>query len=245
MDPVSRQFLVIDFEMTGLDFERDEPVEVAFTRYWRTGAGVLNKESFTTLINPEIPIPPETSAIHHIIDSDVTISPTFIELIPYLRRQFYFNGLIAVAHNASCEKTVIDRLDLGFEVPWLCTYKAALRVWPEARSHSNEGLRYFLGLGTGRSKAQNVHSAAHDVEVTSQILMKLLEVTTVEDMLKWTLEPRLLPRCPIGKWRNHPWNEVDYGFLEWMVYKAFDMDPDLKWNANRELERRKNASQVG
>src|SRR5262245_25865334 len=32
------------------------------------------------------------------------------------------------------------------EVPWLCTYKSALRAWPDAPRHSNSVLRYWLGI---------------------------------------------------------------------------------------------------
>lgn len=244
MEMVSREFVVIDFEMTGLDFEHDEPVEVAYHRFWRVaGEDPIRPETFDTLIKPTVPIPPETSAIHHIIDQDVANSPSFQEVIPYIAKQFYNPNVIAVAHNSACEKAMVDRMQLGLDLKWLCTYKAALRVWPEARSHSNEGLRYFLGLGTGRSQRQNVHSAMHDVMVTTKILMHLLHHATVEEMLQWTLEPRLLPRCPIGKWRDYPWPEVDWGYLEWIVFKAFDMDPDIKWNARRELDRRASAIQ--
>jgi len=53
-------------------------------------------------------------------------------------------------------------------------------------------------------------------------------------MAKWTREPRLLPRCPIGKHRGKPWSEVETGFLRWMLNQA-DMEDDLKWNAERAL----------
>jgi exodeoxyribonuclease X len=56
-------------------------------------------------------------------------------------------------------------------------------------------------------------------------------------MARWTLEPAALPRCPIGKFRGRPWEDVETGFLQWML-KTPDMDEDLKWNARRELDSR-------
>jgi exodeoxyribonuclease X len=56
-------------------------------------------------------------------------------------------------------------------------------------------------------------------------------------MVAWTKEPRLLPRITIGKQRGAPWSEVETGFLQWMLRQP-DMDGDLKWNAERELNRR-------
>jgi exodeoxyribonuclease X len=56
-------------------------------------------------------------------------------------------------------------------------------------------------------------------------------------MIAWTKEPALLPTCPIGKFRGQPWADVEMGFLCWMTRQA-DMAPDLKWNAQREIDRR-------
>lgn len=55
--------------------------------------------------------------------------------------------------------------------------------------------------------------------------------------MRWTSEPRLLPRCPIGNQRGKLWKDVDYSFLSWILSKS-DMDPDIRWNARRERDRR-------
>ena len=47
-------------------------------------------------------------------------------------------GAIA-AHNADFETKFFEPM-----LPVICTYKAALRVWPDAPSHSNGALRYWL-----------------------------------------------------------------------------------------------------
>jgi len=143
---------------------------------------------------------------------------------------------IYVAHNAAFE--------MGFLAPWLpdaqwlCTYKAALRVWPEAPSHSNQVLRYWLGI---RVLAGEPHRAGPDTIVTARILLKLLERASIEDMLTWTKEPPVIPRITIGEHRGKPWPHVPGDFLEWMLRKG-DMDADLKWNARRELDRRVHAA---
>jgi exodeoxyribonuclease X len=60
---------------------------------------------------------------------------------------------------------------------------------------------------------------------------------TGREMIAWTKEPRLLPTCPIGKFRGKPWPEVEAGFLGWMLRQP-TMEADLKWNAEREIARR-------
>ena len=82
------------------------------------------------------------------------------------------------------------------------------------------------------------HRAAPDTYVTAHILCALFDAgATGKLMVGWTREPRLLPRCTIGKFRDRPWEEVETGFLDWMV-RQVTMEEDLKWNAQRELDRR-------
>ena len=69
------------------------------------------------------------------------------------------------------------------ETTWICTYKCALRVWPDLVSHSNQALRYTLGLinphGIDR-KTLNPHRALSDVIVTSAIFERATQTGKVE-----------------------------------------------------------------
>ncbi len=126
--------------------------------------------------------------------------------------------------------------------PVICTYKAALRVWPDAPSHSNGALRYWLEdqglIAPSWSVTVPPHRAGPDAYVTAWLLKALLESgATGKEMVAWTKQPRLLPTCPIGKERGKKWPDVDGGFLDWMV-KNPTMEADLKWNARREIDRR-------
>jgi exodeoxyribonuclease X len=76
--------------------------------------------------------------------------------------------------------------------------------------------------------------------VTANVLLAALRFATGAEMVKWQREPALLPACPIGEWRGKPWPAVDAGFLRWMIGKP--VEPDLVWNAKRELERRRCAA---
>lgn len=73
--------------------------------------------------------------------------------------------------------------------------------------------------------------------MTAHILKALLGFATAREMCAWTKEPRLLPRCPLGKFRGKPWAEVETGFLNWMLAQP-SMEEDLKWNAQREMTTR-------
>jgi hypothetical protein len=58
---------------------------------------------------------------------------------------------------------------------------------------------------------------------------------TGREMIAITKQPRLLPTCPIGKFKGKPWSQVDAGFLGWMLRQP-TMEEDLKWNARREID---------
>jgi exodeoxyribonuclease X len=142
------------------------------------------------------------------------------------------------AHNADFELKFFDS-----PLPVICTYKSALRAWPDAPSHSNGALRYWLedqGLITlDHASTQPAHRAGPDTYVTAHILLALFNAGhTGREMIAWSKEPRLLPTCPIGaEWRGKKWAEVDGGFLGWMLRQP-TMEEDLKWNAKREIARR-------
>jgi len=65
----------IDLETTGVDVAKDRIVEISILKVYPN-----QKQEITTLkINPEMPIPPATTAIHGISDADVKDAPTFAQ----------------------------------------------------------------------------------------------------------------------------------------------------------------------
>lgn len=225
---------VIDFETTGMEPPAAEVIEVGRCDLWRDGDNVIVGVPRSWLCGGSSN-PPEARAVNHIPLADI------IGLEPFsaadLNADMATDGVVAVAaHNAEFEARFFTPT-----VPLLCTYKAALRVWPDAPGHSNNVLRYWLEdmgvLSLVHEETQPAHRAGPDAYVTAHILKALLEHATASQMIAWTKEPRLLPTIPIGKQRGAKWSEVDGGFLSWMLNQA-TMEEDLKWNARRELDRR-------
>ncbi|WP_066781895.1 hypothetical protein [Sphingomonas sp. CCH5-D11] len=179
-------------------------------------------------------MPPEVRAVHHISLAECQ------QWQPFDADQMFARSNRAdaiAAHNAEFETKFFTS-----PVPVICTYKAALRVWPDAPSHSNGALRYWLEdagkIKPDHALTQPAHRAGPDAYTTAHILMALFDAgATGRDMIAWTKEPRLLPTCPIGKFRGQPWGEVEAGFLGWMLRQP-TMEADLKWNAEREIARR-------
>lgn len=67
--------IFFDLETTGLDIANDRIIEIAYIKVYPNG----DEESFTYRINPERPIPAESTAVHGITDEDVKDCPTFKE----------------------------------------------------------------------------------------------------------------------------------------------------------------------
>lgn len=73
---LSRPLAFFDLETTGTNIASDRIVEISVVKILSDGG----KEIKTKLINPTIPIPIESSAVHGITDKDVADKPTFKEV---------------------------------------------------------------------------------------------------------------------------------------------------------------------
>lgn len=220
---------VLDYETTG-----DDPNTAQVCEYGYCDVTVPLKQigPTTSRLCHVSAMPPQARAVHHISQRDCEGQ------LPFNPREVHGENVYAfAAHNADFEQA-FTRAD----VPFICTYKVALRIWPDAPSHSNGALRYWLEdqgkIAPQHRLTQPAHRAGPDAYVTAHLLLAMLNAdVSVSDMLKWSGEPKLMPRCPIGKFRGEPWSAVEFGFLQWMVRNP-DMEADLKWNARREIERR-------
>jgi exodeoxyribonuclease X len=227
---------VIDFETTGME----PPAQVC--EVGRCDVLGDTGEPWSVLAPASIlcsvdAMPPEVRAVHHISLAETKEGLPFSAPILWAEAEAARASVVA-AHNADFEGKFWGPPTL----PVLCTYKAALRVWPHAPSHSNGALRYWLEdqelIAPAHHLTMPPHRAGPDAYVTAHILTALLKEATARQMVAWTKEPRLLPTCPLGKFRGKPWPEVETGFLSWMLGQP-TMEEDLKWNARRELDRRR------
>jgi len=73
---LKRPIVFFDLETTGINVSSDRIVEISLLKISPNG----KEQWMTTRINPEMPIPPKTTAIHGISDEDVAGAPTFREV---------------------------------------------------------------------------------------------------------------------------------------------------------------------
>lgn len=72
-----------DLETTGIDIAKDRIVEISMVKVMPNGEEIVK----TRRINPGMPIPPESTAIHGITDDDVKDCPKFKEIAKSLAAQ--------------------------------------------------------------------------------------------------------------------------------------------------------------
>jgi exodeoxyribonuclease X len=223
---------VIDLESTGVDPATDAIIEIASVDLIK-GGGITN--AMQTFVNPGRPIPPAASAIHHLVDEDVRDAPTLADAI------VNFAGADAyVSHNADFEQSFLKAAGIEFGRPWICTYKCALRIWPELDGHGNQFLRYHLGLSAPFNIHRHKiipHRAASDVIVTAAIFEHLLALAPWSDLVDWSSLPALHTRMPFGKHKGMRFDKIDADYIDWLLRQK-EMDASIKFSAQHWLDLR-------
>jgi exodeoxyribonuclease X len=198
------------------------------------GLWVVTEERGALLVNPGRPISPETMAVHHILDSHVAGAPFWKEIAASVLRPPGRIDALA-AHRAAFEQRYCTPRFTG-GTPWICTWKSALRVWPELPRFSNQMLRYQrMPEGLVHEIGLPAHRAMPDAYVTAHHLRDLLNAASLGELLAWSGEPGLLPRVPAGPDRGKTWDRLSDEALQEF---ARDRDADVRFTVQTELGRR-------
>lgn len=208
-------YRVIDTETTDREPTQAKVVEVAWIDVDAAGT---EHGRFQTLIDPGVPIPPSSSAVHHIVDADVVGAPPLDSFLEQMRAEVY------VAHNAEYDRTVLGITDAR----WICTHRLSKHLWPHIGNHSNQEVRYTLGLKPRIDRDAPAHRALNDAAVTASILAAALplvptkwpKVRTVDDLIREISTPCLIERVPFKSSGNVRFEDADTGLLEWIVEKG-------------------------
>ncbi|MFR9523529.1 MAG: 3'-5' exonuclease [Rikenellaceae bacterium] len=73
---LKRPIIFFDLETTGVDTSKDRIVEISMVKIMPDGEEIIK----TRKINPQMPIPPSSTAIHGITDEDVKDCPSFSQI---------------------------------------------------------------------------------------------------------------------------------------------------------------------
>lgn len=161
-------YAVVDIETTGGGIRWSRITEIAV--YLHDGTRLL--DSFCTLVNPQMPIPPFISQLTGITDEMVQDAPTFEEIAPTLDQ--LTQGCIFVAHNVSFDYNFIRhefaRLSQPYERDRLCTVRLSRHFIPGLASYSLGRLCQDINI-----PLQDRHRASGDAHATMLLLERLLQ----------------------------------------------------------------------
>jgi DNA polymerase-3 subunit epsilon len=166
---LNRPICFFDLETTGIDIGKDRIVEISIFKVFPNG----NKESKTWLVNPTIPIPPQSTAVHGIDDAKVANEPTFAQLANQIHNMIKDSDL--AGYNS-------DRFDIPLLAEELLRagldfdMKHRLSVDVQTVFHKMEertlsaAFKFYCG-----KILDNAHSAEADTKATYEILKAQLD----------------------------------------------------------------------
>jgi DNA polymerase-3 subunit epsilon len=170
-----RLIAFLDTETTGRDAQRDRVVEVGIVL--AQGGVVIDRKSW--LIHPQIPIPPETTAVHGITDADVADKPPFAAIVPELIAAL--EGAIPAAYNANFDKGFVlaevaragnapAKLPPGLrrDGEWIDPLVFARELYKDEQSRALGDMARRLGIALERA-----HRATDDAEAALFVLYAL------------------------------------------------------------------------
>jgi len=161
--PLEAPLAIVDLETTGAHPGFDRITEIAVIEVDRGEAA----GTWSTLVDPEAPIPAAIQALTGITNEMVAGAPTFRALAEGLLERL--QGRLLVAHNARFDygflRHEFERAGLKFQARTLCTVKLSRRLYPAHARHNLDSLIARHGLACGAR-----HRALGDAEAVWQFL---------------------------------------------------------------------------
>ncbi|HLP11605.1 MAG TPA: 3'-5' exonuclease [Flavobacteriales bacterium] len=167
-----RKYVIVDVETSG-----GHPFE---TRITEISIQVSNGKdliaSYTTLINPQVKIPPYVRRLTGITNEMTSSAPKFRMVAKEIFK--FVNEATFVAHNVAFDYNVLKsefkRIGIDWEAERLCTVKASRKIFPGKESYSLGKLSADLSI-----IVENRHRAEGDARATLE-LFHMLMTTNVE-----------------------------------------------------------------
>lgn len=164
-----RPIAFIDLETTGINVSTDRIVEISILKISPGG----KEEWMSAKINPEMPIPPKSTAIHGITDADVANAPTFREIAKNLAA--FLEGSDLAGYNA-----------VKFDIPVLAeeflrvnfdfTFRKRKYIDVQVIFHKKEQRTLAAAyLFYCNRNLENAHSSKADVAATFEVLKAQLD----------------------------------------------------------------------
>src|SRR5690554_6800345 len=162
-----RLFAITDIETTGGGINGNRVTEICIVLY-KNGSV---EDRFTTLVNPQCPIPRYITTLTGIDNDTVAHAPTFRDIAKTI--DYFTKDAIFVAHNVSFDynvlRTEFRNLGMDFTRKKLCTVRLSRKLIPGLASYSLGRLCKTINI-----PLENRHRAEGDTDATVILFSRLL-----------------------------------------------------------------------
>ena len=166
---IKRPLCFFDLETTGISITNDRIVEMAVIKLYPNE----KTEKKVWLINPQIPIPKEVSAIHGITDQMVSEAPSFKQLSKSIYN--FIKGCDLAGYNSDrfdipLLMEELLRSEINFDTKNLKTVDVQTIFHKMEQRNLSAALEFYCD-----KKIEKAHSAAVDTQATYDVLMAQLD----------------------------------------------------------------------
>ena len=166
----SLEAVALDTETTGLDTDRDRIVQIGAVAL--KGCAVLAGESFDRTVDPDMPIPPSSTAVHGISDEDVRTAETASEALPALAD--WIGARIAIGYAIGFDLAMLRAEHARCGIPWrphrsLCIRQLASVAGFRLPAPSLDAIAGRLGI-----EIEGRHSALGDARAAAAVYAALV-----------------------------------------------------------------------
>lgn len=231
-----KPIIFFDLETTGINITHDRIVEISVIKIMPNGETTER----TRRVNPEMPIPAEATAVHHITDADVANEPTFKMIAKSLAQMF--TGCDIAGYNSN--RFDVPMLDQEFRRAGVdFDFSSARMIDVQTIFHKKEQRTLEAAYRFYCSKQlDGAHSALADTRATYEVLKaqldrypdlpndmdKLADFTTqnrnVDLMGRLVFDDKRREIINFGKYKGRVAEEVlasDPGYYGWIMSGDF------------------------
>src|SRR5687768_15932387 len=166
---LTKPLAFFDLETTGLNISKDKIIEIAILKVYPD----QREERYIKRINPGIPIPPESQAIHGISDADLKDCPGFDKVVHEIKK--FIGDADLAGYNSN-----------KFDIPFLLEEFLRLGVELDMENHKFIDVQTIFHkmeqrtLGAAyrfycQKEIENAHSAEADIVATFEVLKAQLD----------------------------------------------------------------------
>ncbi len=170
--------VVLDFETTGLDVKKDRIIQIGAVTM--QGDNILESPRIDRLVNPGVPIPPESTRIHGLSDTDVAEAGNFVDSFDELRE--LLSQRVVVGHHVAFDLAVLRHETVRHNMEWQEPLSLDVALLTGALEPRLVNLDLDTIAGSLGIDVQHRHSALGDSLITAKILTRLIPILLERDV---------------------------------------------------------------